>query len=82
MKKSMILSVFTLLTLCLFAAAPQVTNVTAAYLEGKVTITYDLAADSDCEVSLEISYDGGVNYDITPITVTGDIGQGISVGEN
>ena len=82
MKKSMILSVFTLLTLCLFAAAPQVTNVTAAYLEGKVTITYDLAADSDCEVSLEISYDGGVNYDITPITVTGDIGQGITVGEN
>ena len=63
------------------AAAPVVSNVVATPSAGQVTISYDLAADTDCAVTLLISADNGVSYnDIPPTAVSGDIGNSVTVG--
>ncbi|MCB5265040.1 MAG: SUMF1/EgtB/PvdO family nonheme iron enzyme [Candidatus Cloacimonetes bacterium] len=88
MKKQVLTIVLSLIALAIFAFAPIVTNVIVIPSPGQVKITYDLTADNDCVVSLEIAeityldeqeYTIG-NYDIYPTAVTGDIGADISTG--
>lgn len=64
-----------------FAAAPVVDNVEATPSAGQVSVTYDLAADTNCAVTLLISADNGVSFsDIPPTAVSGAIGKGVSAG--
>ncbi|MEQ8822337.1 MAG: G8 domain-containing protein [Sumerlaeia bacterium] len=77
-----------LLTLAASAvmAAPVVSNVQFAQQPSEtggseVVVTYDLASpQGDCEVSLEVSADGGATFTIIPESVGGDIGAAISPG--
>jgi len=63
------------------AAAPVVSNVVATPSAGQVTISYDLAADTDCAVSLLVSSDNGSSYMNTHLTaVSGAIGNSVSAG--
>jgi formylglycine-generating enzyme required for sulfatase activity len=77
-----LLSVIAILAICAiaFAAAPVVSNVVATPSAGRVNITYDLVADKDCTVSLEISSDGGSSYTILPEAFEGDLGENITPG--
>jgi len=61
----------------------QIQNPIATPGLGRVTITYDLAHPDDrvCTISIEVSADGGANYNIFPLAVTGDVGDGILPGE-
>ena len=67
-------------------APPVVTNVLAEQLEGTqlVQVTYDVSdADNDTmTVSLQISSDAGVTWNVPVFTVSGDIGDGILSGVN
>lgn len=64
--------------------APVVTNVGAVQRPGTrlVDITYDLATPgfAFAEVSLEISSDGGVTFDVPAVTVSGAVGAGVTPG--
>lgn len=62
----------TLMCLSLNLMAQTVTNVVAKQVGDLVEITYDV--DRSAEVVLYFSTDGGVSYDATPKTVSGDIG--------
>lgn len=53
-------------------SAQTVTNVVAKQKGDQVEITYDV--DRTAEISLLFSTDGGLNYDITPKVVSGDVG--------
>ncbi|HNT52898.1 MAG TPA: hypothetical protein PKH19_05805, partial [Candidatus Syntrophosphaera sp.] len=76
MKKHVITILTALLSFCLFAAAPVVTNVIADPQPGRVVISYILshADELPCNVSVEVSADGGANYTIFPTALSGDIG--------
>ncbi len=66
-----------------WAADPVVSNLKAVQREGTklVDITYDLAADTaTVVVSLQISGDGGVNFVVPAVSVTGAMGSGVSTG--
>ena len=73
-----------LLSSKVFAAVPVVTNVKASQRPDTkfVDITYDLAdADGDkCSVRIEMSSNAGDTYYVPLITLTGDVGKGISPG--
>ncbi len=62
-----------------FAASPVVTNVVASQRTGTelIDIRYDgFDADSDLlKVRVEISHNGGTNYSVPAITLTGDVGN-------
>ena len=74
-----------LFTSQLYSAIPVVTNVTATQRPDTklVDITYDLAdADGDqCTVRIEMSDDGGNNYYVPVISLSGDIGRDIAPGQ-
>ena len=72
-----------LLPAALRAADPVVSNLSAAQRAGTklVDISYDVTADTPTvAVSLEISSDGGVIFDVPVAAVSGDIGADIAVG--
>ena len=62
---------------------PVVTNVVARQIGQQVEIVYDLEdADGDLmTVSLQVSSDGGSNFDIEARTLTGDVGERIAGGK-
>ena len=62
---------------------PEVTNVVAQQVDQQVEITYDLLdRDGDLmTVSLQVSSDGGSNFDIEARSLTGQIGEGIASGQ-
>ena len=67
------------------AADPVVSNVNLAQRtdgSGLVDITYDLsdADDDTVAVTLQLSGDGGLNWDYPVLNVSGDLGQGIVPG--
>lgn len=66
------------------AAVPMVSNVTAVQRtdgSGLVDIHYDLSnGGGTITVELVISSDGGTSWDITPVSVSGDIGTGVTNG--
>ena len=67
-----------------YAAPPQVTNIRASQREGTklVDITYDIH-DPDGDkmyVWVEVSPDGGANYDLRACSVEGDVGPDIESG--
>lgn len=64
------------------AIAPIVTNVTMTQSVGIATITYDLATDVPCYVSVLISNDSGANFSITPTpaTLSGAVGANVAAG--
>lgn len=68
------------------AAAPVVTNVVSSQRAGTklVDIRYAvLDADGDpLKIRIEISHNGGTNYSVPAITLTGDYGNNISPGTN
>ena len=67
-----------LLMYCVVATHAQtVTNVTAQQVDKSIHVSYDL--DSQAEVSLFLSLDGGVSY-IELHQVSGNVGSGISAG--
>ncbi|MCB5270257.1 MAG: formylglycine-generating enzyme family protein [Candidatus Cloacimonetes bacterium] len=87
MKKHILIIAFSLLALALFAAAPVVTGpgsygaqVDAQPNLGYLSVSYDFTADNDCFISMEVSSDGGLTFDIIPTALTGDIGAGIVPG--
>jgi len=80
MKKILLSITLVIVAALAFAAAPVVNNVVATPLAGHVKISYDLAADTACDVRLLISDDGGTSYIYTPTAVTGAIGSGVSTG--
>lgn len=65
---------------------PEITNVRAGQRAGTklVDIYYDAAdADGDAlKVRIEISDNDGVKYSVPAFSLTGDIGEGVSVGQN
>ena len=81
---------------CLFAllflvgnarsAAPVVTNVVASQRVGTklIDIRFDvLDADGDpLKIRIEISHNGGTNYSVPAITLSGDVGNNITPGTN
>ncbi len=72
-----------LLPAALRAADPVVSNLSAAQRAGTklVDISYDVTADTPTvAVSLEISSDGGVIFDVPVAAVSGGIGADIAVG--
>jgi formylglycine-generating enzyme required for sulfatase activity len=78
---------FLFLAVCSVASEiPVVTNVVAVQLDGTqlVQVTYDVSdADNDkMTVSLQISADAGITWDVPVLTVTGDIGDSIPSGTN
>lgn len=89
MKKHILIIAFSLLALALFAAAPVVTgnfngnDVTLVYAlpqMGHLQVNYNLVADNACFVSMLVSSDGGLTFDIIPTALTGDIEAGIVPG--
>lgn len=62
--------------------APIVSNVSATQNSGDtaVTITYDLSDANSSQVELDISEDGGLTWSVTDVTVSGDVGPGITPG--
>ena len=62
---------------------PEVTNVVAQQVDQQVEITYDLLdRDGDLmTVSLQVSSDGGSNFDIEARSLTGQVGEGIASGQ-
>lgn len=76
MKKNICLLILSVLAMGLYAAAPVVTNVIADPQPGHVVITYNLShADNlSCNVTVEVSADGGANYTIIPTALSGDVG--------
>lgn len=71
MNKTILTLAALLSVLCLFAGAPEVTAVTASQQENLVVIDYYLAHPDEllCNVSVEISDDGGLSYGIVPALV-------------
>ncbi len=65
-----------LLAVVLVTAAPVVTNVSAGQSGNSVYISYRLAHPDNlpCEVSLQVSTDGGATYTIFPSSLSGDYG--------
>ncbi|MBT3949162.1 hypothetical protein HOF40_03680, partial [Candidatus Parcubacteria bacterium] len=65
-------------------ANPSVTSVSASQDGGAntVTITYDLADTNNSTIEIDISEDGGLSWDVTDTSVTGDVGSGITAGSN
>ncbi|MDD4223854.1 MAG: chitobiase/beta-hexosaminidase C-terminal domain-containing protein [Candidatus Cloacimonetes bacterium] len=78
MKKTILTLAVLFAALALFAGAPEVTAVTASQQENLVVIDYYLAHPDEllCDVSVEISDDGGLTYGILPGpgSLSGDIG--------
>ncbi len=74
MKKYMVLTLF--LAAALLAAAPVLTNVAAGQSGNQVVISYHLAHPDNlpCEVSVQVSNDGGASYTIFPTSLSGDQG--------
>lgn len=70
----------------IWAAAPVVTNVVASQRSGTklIDIRYDVFdADGDpLKIRLEISHNGGSNYSVPVITLSGDAGDNIAPGVN
>jgi formylglycine-generating enzyme required for sulfatase activity len=68
------------------AAAPVVTNVLASQRGGTklIDIRYDVYdADADAlKIRIEISHNGGSNYSVPVITLSGDVGNNILSGTN
>ncbi|KKQ40555.1 MAG: hypothetical protein US58_C0017G0001 [Candidatus Magasanikbacteria bacterium GW2011_GWA2_37_8] len=62
--------------------APRVTSVVALQplSATTVTITYSLADQNNSTVAMDISSDGGTNWDIVSSTLSGDIGGGQAAG--
>jgi formylglycine-generating enzyme required for sulfatase activity len=77
MKQIFLTIILIAMTLYAFAAAPVVANVAATPGSGHVTITYNLTADGVCNVTLMVSNDNGVTYNIYPTSVSGDIGNSV-----
>ena len=76
MKKRILTFIFPLFALAVSANGPVVTNVTANQQNDLVVITYNLSHPNSlpCEISVEVSTDGGVSYAILPAALSGDIG--------
>jgi|GEM_PF-1249438 hypothetical protein len=64
--------------------APRITNVTAAQTLASTNVIfhYDLVDQNTSNIIVEISADGGSNWNIATSTVTGDLGAGIVSGTN
>jgi formylglycine-generating enzyme required for sulfatase activity len=80
MKKIILISTFVLLAIHVFAAAPVVSNVVATPSSGIVTISYDLAADGPCKITVLVSADGGTSYNIYPSALSGAVGDQVTPG--
>lgn len=78
-----VLSILSLLTASLHAAAPVVSNLSASQRTGTklVDITYDVSADTPTvTISLEVSSDGGATFNVPATSLSGAIGEGVAVG--
>ena len=68
------------------AAAPVVTNIVASQRSGTklIDIRYSVFdADGDTlKIRIEISHNGGRNYSVPAITLSGDVGNSITSGTN
>jgi hypothetical protein len=64
--------------------SPVFANIAAVQNTGNntVAITYDIVDANSSMVALDISYDGGVTWDVPDTSVTGAIGSGIFSGTN
>jgi len=66
------------------SAAPTVSNISAVQRPNTmlVDVTYDVTAPgvSNVKISLEISGDGGATFTVPAVTVTGDVGVNVAVG--
>ena len=62
---------------------PEVTNVVAQQVGQQVEISYDLLdRDGDLmTVSLQVSSDGGSNFDLEATSLEGEVGKGIASGQ-
>ena len=75
--KRLLYVIFLLFTILNLAArGPVISDVQVVPQVGRVLIRYHLAHpdNASCDVSLDISSDGGANYDIKPSALIGDIG--------
>lgn len=79
---------FSLLTvISSFAAPPVVSNIRATQRSGTqlVDIYYDVSdadGNSPLSVYMAVSGDGGANYNVPVISVSGALGQGVTLGNN
>ncbi len=84
--KKLILSILSSFLVAIAFAAPEVTNVIAQQQSDQVVINYTLTHPDNkhCQVSVEVSENGGVSYTITPSALNGDIGivAGTAEGSN
>ncbi|OFX21952.1 MAG: hypothetical protein A2041_10150 [Bacteroidetes bacterium GWA2_31_9b] len=65
--------------------AQQIENLRVKKLNDKINIVYDLTNEKQgqqFDIKLFCSTDGGVNFSVTPKTVTGDIGEGVYGGKD
>ena len=65
-------------------AAPVVSNVAASQDPNALTVTvhYDLSASGACAVTMLVSDNGGRFFSLVPKSLSGDIGDGVSPGNN
>ena len=82
MKKYYIITLIILAVACLFSAAPVVSNVAVSPETGRVVISYDLAADGQCQIIVLVSADGGANYNIYPSELSGHVGDSVTPGND
>jgi len=81
LRQLMVFTVFVMLCFvsssAVYSAVPAVKNLSIQDESGVIVIRYDLAYSEAGTVSigLECSYNSGNSYNITPISVTGDIGN-------
>lgn len=66
-----------------YAEVPIVSALSASQRAGTqlVDITYTLAADTNCAVSVQISTNNGATYDLPAVSFSGDgVGAGVAPG--
>ena len=78
-----VLSILPLLATSSHAAAPEVSNLSASQRAGTklVDITYDVSADTPTvTISLKVSNNGGDTFTVPATSLTGAVGENVSVG--
>ncbi len=80
MKKYYFIVMFLLVGSFLWGDAPLISNGSVTTETGRVIFQYDLTAGGDCKVTVLISGDDGINYNIYPTALTGEVGDRVSPG--
>ncbi len=85
LKKYLLLTVFNLLflfVLSAYSSVPVIRNMQIQSESGNIKIIYDLDnyGGSSFQIFVTASIDGGRTYDVSPVSITGEVGENIEPG--